>query len=67
MLNSAVMRRDEVDVEAELVEIMGLQDDTLKLERIVAWCAAYPDEIPFALRFFRDRLVARNADSKSAT
>ena len=49
------MRRDEQTIEAELIEIMGIQDDTVKLERIVAWCAAYPDEIPFALRFFRKR------------
>jgi hypothetical protein len=49
------MRRDEQTIEAELLEIMGIQDDTVKLERIVAWCAAYPDEIPFALRFFRKR------------
>ncbi|HZQ55632.1 MAG TPA: hypothetical protein VFB14_25765 [Bryobacteraceae bacterium] len=49
------MRRDEQTIEAELIEIMGIQDDMVKLERIVAWCAAYPDEIPFALRFFRKR------------
>lgn len=47
------MRRDEQVVEAELMEISAIQDDTVKLERIVAWCAAYPDEVPFALRFFR--------------
>jgi hypothetical protein len=50
------MKRDEQVVEAELMEISSIQDDTVKLERIVAWCAAYPDEVPFALRFFRDRL-----------
>jgi hypothetical protein len=50
------MKRDEQTVEAELMEISAIQDDTTKLERIVAWCAAYPDEIPFALRFFRTRL-----------
>lgn len=49
------MRRDEQVVEAELMEISAIQDDTIKLERIVAWCAAYPDEVPFALRFFRRR------------
>lgn len=37
------------------MEISAIQDDTTKLERIVAWCANYPDEIPFALRFFRRR------------
>lgn len=50
------MRRDEQLVEAELMEISSMQDDTTKLERIVAWCANYPDEIPFALSFFRARL-----------
>jgi hypothetical protein len=49
------MRRDEQVVEAELMEISALQDDTLRLERIVAWCAAYPEEVPFALSFFRAR------------
>ncbi|MDQ2843790.1 MAG: hypothetical protein M3Y72_22665 [Acidobacteriota bacterium] len=50
------MKRDEQIVEAELMEISAIQDDVTKLERIVAWCAAYPDEIPFALKFFRGRL-----------
>jgi hypothetical protein len=49
------MKRDEQTVEAELMEISAIQDDITKLERVVAWCAAYPDEIPFALRFFRTR------------
>jgi hypothetical protein len=49
------MKRDEQTVEAELMEISAIQDDITKLERIVAWCAAYPDEVPFALRFFRTR------------
>lgn len=48
--------RDAQVVEAELVEISAIQDDLTKLERIVAWCATYPDEVPFALRFFRDRI-----------
>lgn len=49
------MKRDEQVVEAELMEISAIQDDTTKLERIVAWCAMYPDEVPFALKFFRGR------------
>jgi hypothetical protein len=47
------MSRDEQVVEAELMEISAIQDDGVKLERIIAWCANYPDEIPFALSFFR--------------
>jgi hypothetical protein len=54
------MSRDEQIVEAELMEISAIQDDTVKLERIVAWCANYPSEIPFALNFFRARLNKKN-------
>lgn len=63
------MRRDEQVVEAELMEISAIQDDTIKLERIVAWCAAYPDEVPFALRFFRRRSqeAGQQAANRSAT
>jgi hypothetical protein len=48
--------RDPQIIEAELVEISAIQDDLTKLERIVAWCATYPDEVPFALGFFRGRI-----------
>jgi len=41
--------RDPEIIEAELVEISAIADDTLKFERIVAWCASHPDEVPFAL------------------
>ena len=44
------MREPEV-VEAELVEISGIAEDENKFERIVAWCATHPDEIPLAIRF----------------
>jgi hypothetical protein len=54
------MKRDEQTVEAELMEISAIQDDITKMERVVAWCAAYPDEIPFALRFFRTRRDSRS-------
>ena len=59
------MKRDEQIIEAELMEISAIQDDTIKLERIVAWCAAYPDEIPFALRFFRGRLTGRHKEHEA--
>ena len=42
------MRAPE-EIEAELIEISAIADDSLKFERIVAWCAAHPDEVPFAL------------------
>jgi len=42
------MRPPEV-IEADLMEISAVLDDAVKLERIIAWCAAHPDEVPFAL------------------
>ena len=43
------------------MEISAIQDDVTKLERIVAWCAMYPAEIPVALSFFRDRFPRHHA------
>ena len=47
--------RDPQIVEAELVEIAAIGDDTIKLERLIAWSAAHPDEVAFALRFLSGR------------
>ena len=47
--------RDPEIIEAELVEISSIADDTTKLERIVVWCAAHPDEVPFALHHLMGR------------
>jgi hypothetical protein len=41
--------RDPEIIETELMEISAIADDTLKFERIITWCAAHPDEVPFAL------------------
>ncbi len=41
--------RDPEIIEEELMEISAIADDSLKLERIIAWCASHPDEVPFAL------------------
>jgi hypothetical protein len=41
--------RDPETIETELMEISAIADDAVKLERIVAWCASHPDEVPFAL------------------
>jgi hypothetical protein len=41
--------RDPETIETELMEISAIADDAVKLERIIAWCAAHPDEVPFAL------------------
>ena len=49
------MREPEI-IETELMEISAIADDLVKFERIVAWCAAHPDEVPFALHhLMRDR------------
>ncbi len=47
-----VFMRDAEIIEAELVEISAIADDSLELERIIAWCAVHPDEVPFALHSF---------------
>jgi hypothetical protein len=41
--------RDPEIIETELMEMSAIADDSIKLERIIAWCAAHPDEVPFAL------------------
>ena len=41
--------RDPETIETELMEISAIADDLVKFERIVAWCTAHPDEVPFAL------------------
>ena len=48
IVEAAAMRDTEI-IETELMEISAIADDTVKLERIIAWCAAHPDEVPFAL------------------
>ena len=48
------MRALEI-IENELIEISATFDDSLKFERIVAWCAAHPDEVPFALHLLLGR------------
>jgi hypothetical protein len=42
------MRAPEI-IETELMDIGAIADDSVKFERIVAWCASHPDEVPFAL------------------
>jgi hypothetical protein len=41
--------RDPEIIESELMEISAMADEGVKLERIIAWCASHPDEVPFAL------------------
>jgi len=48
------MREPEI-IDAELMEISAIADDSVKLERLVTWCATHPDEVPFALHQFMSR------------
>ena len=52
--------RDPETIETELVEISAIADDGVRLERIIAWCAAHPDEVPFALH----QLLSRREKEK---
>lgn len=47
--------RNAETIESELMEISAIADDSVKFERIVAWCAAHPDEVPFALHHMMGR------------
>jgi hypothetical protein len=47
--------RDPETIETELMEISAIADDAVKLERIIAWCACHPDEVPFALHQLMNR------------
>ncbi len=54
MCHAGEMRDPEI-IDTELMEIAAIADDIVKCERIVAWCAAHPDEVPFALHQFMGR------------
>jgi hypothetical protein len=47
--------RDPETIETELMEIAAIADETIKLDAIIAWCAAHPDEVPFALHHLMSR------------
>jgi len=47
--------RDPETIDTELMEISGIADDAVKLERIIVWCTLHPDEVPFALHQFMSR------------
>ena len=47
--------RDPETIETELMEISAIADDTVKFERILAWSATHPDEVPFALHHLMNR------------
>ena len=49
MCNAKTAMRDPETIETELMEISAIPDDLVKLERIIAWCATHPDEVPFAM------------------
>jgi len=55
--------RDPEIIETELMEIGSIADDLVKFERIVAWCASHPDEVPFAMH----QLLGRKEDESRET
>lgn len=55
--------RDPEIIDTELMEISAITDDVVKLERIIAWCASHPDEVPFALHQFMGRSGKRPPES----
>jgi len=55
--------RDPETIETELIEIGSIADDLVKFERIVAWCASHPDEVPFAMH----QLLGRKEDEPRET
>ncbi len=57
--------REPDEIEDELIEISAIADDSLKFERIIAWCAAHPDEIPYALHHLMRRHEKQPSDSPS--
>jgi len=57
--------RDPEIIETELMEISAIADDTVKLERIIAWCASNPDEVPFALHQLMGRHISIEASPET--
>jgi hypothetical protein len=55
--------RDSETIETELMEISAIADDSIRFERIVAWCATHPDEVPFALHQLMSRGSKRRPES----
>jgi hypothetical protein len=47
--------RDPEIIEAELLEISAIADDSTKLERIIAWCVSDPDEVAYVVHNFLTR------------
>jgi membrane-bound lytic murein transglycosylase len=62
--------RDPETIETELMEIGAIADDAVKLERIIAWCACHPDEVPFALHQLmnrRDKHASQTSETQPLT
>jgi hypothetical protein len=55
--------RDVEIVEAELLELSAIADDTIRFERIIAWCATHPDEVAFALHHLMQRREKPSPDT----
>jgi len=58
--------RDSETIETELMEISAIVDDAVKLERVAAWCATHPDEVPFALHQLLSRRDKRQPETSGS-
>lgn len=47
--------RDPEIIANELVESSAIVGDSIKLQRIFAWCASHPGEVPFVPHRLPDR------------
>jgi hypothetical protein len=63
MCNARAAMRDPETIETELMEISAIADDIVRIERIVAWCATHPDEVPFAMH----QLMRRRKEQSART
>jgi hypothetical protein len=60
--DNACMRAPEI-IETDLMEISAIPDDAVGLERIIAWRASHPDEVPFALHQLLGRRDAHTSQT----
>ncbi len=57
--------RDPEIIETELMQISAIADDIVKFERVAAWCATHPDEVPFALHQLMKKREKSSSDVSS--
>ena len=66
LCHAGVAMRDTEIIESELMEISAIADDSIKLERIIVWCASHPDEVALALHMLMGRRDKRLHETSEA-